>query len=508
MAKKKKQLSEEEVGQLSFINALDEINYTDEQRDFIYHQGNESIILSACAGSGKSFSVVHRLKHLLSKGVSPERMIFFSFTKAATEELQKRIGRDDVTITTIHAFSLGLLAKMGKFKAITTFNDFVKWYKDKYKPSPSASRETKTEFYELIGNMYEEGEYIASSIAAFKLQSADNIKCQIPLYFTQYREFQKETRSRDFSDMLIEVRDLLKEDKWLRMFRNKYDYIFVDEYQDTSTIQLQILLALNAKHYYLIGDVSQSIYAYSGANCTAIEQMLKNRRETIGKTLSVNFRSDKEIIENSNRFSHLKAIANSKEDGFVKKYIMFEINSVLKDENGKSKNLDLLTILNSYNEVAILARTNSVIKKLEFELLKLKYPMKYFNYITHGDFNEFKKGNIHINLRQRLDAIIPYFNNNDLEFFTFIEQNRSSKKMITSIHKSKGREFDYCVVVNSIDPQLVEDSGLGSALSKKQLEKITFNAYDEKDIESKNIHYVAVSRAKHGLYYMIYDYKK
>ena len=867
MAKKaKKKITPEEEGQLSFLSTITGANLTEEQRNFSTYDGNNSITLIATAGSGKTAVCVERLKELLKRGVSPDKMIFFSFTKAATEELIKRVGRDDVKITTIHAFALGILAKAGKFKAIVTFHDFIKWYREKYKPGPAASRESKSEFYEIVGNLYEEGDYISSAIGAYKLQSADNIKCQVPLFLAQYKDFLRETRSRDFSDMLIEVRDLLKEDKWLKMFRGQYDYIFIDEYQDTSTIQLQILLSLNAKYYYLIGDRNQcviegtkvhtengikkieelsigdkvltgkgsdvlgyksvidifknkfsgevvkiktkfgkelittkehthfakyvinkqelfftylmykegygfrigatrsyhsnssfthstrfgfmnrligehaqkiwllevceseamarfneikyslkyklptivflsrgqdkistqeyidmvfknldtntggfqllkdknfdfkishhlprstdndaryrniniclcqdgrgkssihkleiggelesdkvklinaglkiqdngkktgwrlrkqsskfedllkiketflsvvdgneninvllkkgnnlnlmkasyllrgmtiyslnekneidydiidsietqqydgfvydinventhnfiangifthnSIYGYSGASCRKIEDMLKARRQTVEKTLSVNFRSDKSIIENSNKFSSLKAIPNSKEEGFVRKYIIFEIEAA-KDENGTKKTLDLLTVLDTYSEVAILARTNSVIKHLEFELLKMKYPMKYFNYITPSDFIEYKKGNIHVSLQEKLNKLMPFFNDNEMELFTFIETNKTSRKFVTSIHKSKGREFEYCVVVNSIDPELVSQTGLNKVLPPKQLARITFNPLEEDDAEPRNIHYVAVSRSKHGLFYMLYDF--
>jgi DNA helicase-2/ATP-dependent DNA helicase PcrA len=857
VAKKKQNL--ETVGQLNMMNQLQEVSYTDEQKEFVEYFGNDSVILSATAGSGKTFSCVQRLKELLKKGVDPSKIIFFSFTKAATEELQKRIQRDDVKITTIHAFSLGLLAKMGKYKKISVFYDFIKWYKDEKKPPKTASKEAKQEFYELIGSLYDEMDYISSEISAYKLQIADDIKCPMPLFFLQYQEFLKKTRSRDFADMLIEVRDLLKEDKWLKMFRGKYDYIFIDEYQDTSTIQLQILLSLNAKYYYLIGDKNQcllpetkintkdgiksikdvsegdfvlagkgsgnlkyslvtkkiinenknykivkirtkdkkelictnnhivfanyekqlknrffvylmykenigfrigmtqlynsnkvalknslnfksrlvqeqadkiwliytseeylktrveelkfslnygiptivfkninkknsligedyiniifkeidtyergflllkklnysfehphytpqsnsrerkninlflcadgrgknglsrieidtnkqddiknlenefnikfykhkskdswrfrkhstefkllydlaneiskktgyqirtkaclakgkyfnllpasqvlegmqvylhdsnkvkigivedvikdnyqgvtydlnvekvhnfcansffvhnSIYGYSGANCKKIELMLKNRRKTIEKTLSVNFRSDKEIINNSNRFSDLKAVSNSKKQGFVKKYIIFQIEP-------DGKNLSLMDVLEKHSEIAILVRTNSVIKKLEFELLKKKYPMRYFNYITNSDFKEWKKGDIHVKLQEKLDKLKPYFDNNEMNIFAFIEQNKNSNKLITSIHKSKGREFEYCVVVNSIDPDVVEEVGLHKVLSKKQMQRVTFDPLEQYDLEPKNIHYVAVSRAKHGLYYMLYDF--
>lgn len=478
------------------------VEYTEEQKEFIEFNGKESIVLAATAGSGKSFSCVQRLNYLIKNGVDPNRIIFFSFTKAATEELIERVkkeginvrekisGKDEngVSITTIHSFANSLLARMGKFKKIATFNEFLVWFGKKYKPSSYATKEAKESFYELLSNMYDESEQLSSSIGAFKLQSADNIKTPIPKYLNEYKTFLKETRSRDFSDILIEVRDLLRENKWIKMFRNKYDYIFIDEYQDTSTIQLQILLSLNANSYYMIGDRNQSIYGYSGANCKKLEQMLKKRREVKELSLSTNFRSDKLIIENSNKYSSLIATPKSKENGSVNKKIMIRMG-------------ELIELLKQPGEVVVLVRTNDIIKKLEKELLKRKVPMKYFNFITDEDIKNFKKGDINNQLRGKLNNFVGHFEN-DTQLISFIEKFKNSKKFITTIHKSKGREFDECIVVNSIAPDVLKECNIYDKVGKKRLERISFTDIDE---EAKNIHYVAVSRPKHKLHFMIYE---
>jgi len=502
MAKKKIKFIDD--SQLSLMNELEDIKYTNEQKEFVEFDGKESVILAATAGSGKTFSCVQRLKNLTKKGVDPSRIIFFSFTKAATEELKKRVGRDDIKITTIHSFALSILAKIGKFKKIASFYDFINWYKTEFAPPKSASHLEREEFYELISTMFEEAENASAQISSYKLQTADGMMLKMPPYFVDYEKFLRKSRSRDFSDMLIEVRDLLKEDKWLKMFRGKYDYIFVDEYQDTSVIQLEILLSLNAKYYYLIGDRNQSIYGYSGANCNRIEAMLKMRRKVIEQSLSINFRSDVRIVENSNRFSSLKATSKSKKKGFVKKYIISEIESE-KNSAGEKNTLDLIDVLDKHSEIAILVRTNAVIKEIEYELLKRKYPMRYFNFITETDFKEWKKGNVNAILKGKLNKLKEVFKS-EQEIFTFIEMNKHSLKLVTSIHKSKGREFENCVVVNSIDPDLVKEIGLNKVLTKKQLAKITFDIEDDTDLEPKNIHYVAVSRSKAGLYYMLYKF--
>jgi superfamily I DNA/RNA helicase len=501
---KKKTAPESISGQFDMLEQLGQkksIEFTEEQERFIFHDEKDSVILAATAGSGKTFSCVQRLKSLIDRGVDPNKIIFFSFTKAATDELIERVSdagiqvREKVshhgkgcTITTIHAFSNSLLASMKKFKKVASFYEFLTWFRQEHKPSSHATKEVKEAFYELIANMYEDAEQLSSAIGSFKLQSADNVKAPVPQFFNDYRAFLRATKKRDFSDMLIEVRDLLRENKWLKMFRNRYDYIFVDEYQDTSTIQLQTLLALNAKYYYLIGDRNQSIYGYSGANCSKLEDMLKKRRDVTEMSLSVNFRSDELIVENSNKYSSLTATANSVESGNVDKKIMLRLD-------------ELVELLKQPGEVVVLVRTNAIIRKLEKELLKKKVPMRYFNFINDADVKKFKSGDVDTHLRGKMNNFKGHFEN-DAQLMTFIERFKSSKKLITTIHKSKGREFDECVVVNSIAPEVLKECGIYDKLGKKRLERVSFT---DKDEESKNIHYVAVSRSKHKLYFMIYE---
>jgi superfamily I DNA/RNA helicase len=471
------------------ITLKDAKGVTQEQGTFIQSDIKSNIILIATAGSGKTFSSIKRMQYLVEQGVDPSDIIFFSFTTAAVEELKSRINNSNIKITTIHAFCLGLLSKMGKFKKVASFYDFIHWYKEHHKPKASASTYDKSSYYMEIEKLYDDAEYLSSHIASFKLQKADDIKCteRMPDYFREYNRFLKDTKSRDFSDMLIEVRNLLKESKWLRMFRGKYKYIFIDEFQDTSTIQMQILLSLNAPYYYLIGDRAQSLYGYSGANCYAIEEMLKKRRKVTEMTLSTNFRSAKTIVENSNNYTGLKAIPFHTHDGEVnKKIILFE---------------DLLELFKKHDEVAVLVRTNAVIRDLEKRLLKLKVPIRYFNYITPTEVEELIKGSERVTTKRKVNALMEDFKTPD-ELISFIRDNKDSKSFIGTIHKAKGREFDTTVVVNSLAPELLEYNGL--QLPKEQFELVSFEFGNDLHEEARNVHYVAVSRAKNRIFYMIY----
>ena len=108
---------------------------TDEQRDFVLSDTKKSVILSSCAGSGKTHCCIQRLRILLNRGVDPKKIIFFSFTNAAVEELKERVNNKDIRITTIHSFCFWMLHRMGKFKKVTNFYEFIDWYKKKYEPN-------------------------------------------------------------------------------------------------------------------------------------------------------------------------------------------------------------------------------------------------------------------------------------------------------------------------------------------------------------------------------------
>jgi DNA helicase-2/ATP-dependent DNA helicase PcrA len=494
MAKRKRQIivkKPEFVGQVNLLDEIEAQKYTEEQAKFIKYEGKESIILRATAGSGKSFCAVERLKELIKRGVDPSKIIFFSFTKAAVQELEKRVGTG-IKITTIHSFCQSVLLKSGKYKKIATFYDFVNWYKEVYKPTGYSDQQEKDDFWANVNKLYEEADYISSTITAYKLQKADGIEIKrVPEFIKEYREFLYETRSRDFTDMLIEVRNMFLEDKWLRMFRGQYDFIFVDEVQDTSVCQMNILLALNAPTYYLFGDRAQSIFAFSGTNCIAVEEALKKRRNTIEMTLSKNFRSDRLIVENSNKYSDLKAISHSQKEGYIDYNMMLSID-------------ELEEVLKQPEEVVVLVRTNDVIKRLEQAFLKRKLPLRYFNFITETDVKNFDKGEINDVLSKKLTKVHGYFGGDNQAVIDFIKKHQNSKNFLTSIHRSKGREFDVCVVINSIPPEVLYKNENVKNLTKKQLSKITFTPNDEDDFESKNIHYVSITRSRHKLYFMAF----
>jgi superfamily I DNA/RNA helicase len=467
--------------------------FTEEQEKFINYNAKNSIILSATAGSGKTRCLVQRVKELLNRKVSSDKILLFSYTNSAVDELKERIDNKSIKITTIHSFCLGFLKRIKKDRSPVTFHDFLSWYNKKNAPE---DENQKQEFEKKMFLLYDEAEYYSSRISTYKLEIEDDIPTKKPEYYDDYVEFLLDTDSMDFSDILLETKELLRDNRFLRLVKDKYDYIFVDEYQDTSTIQMDILLKLNAKYYYIIGDKNQSIFGYTGVSCDKIEEMLKKRRTTEEMNLTVNFRSDVLIVENSNKYSSLKAVPNNTNEGKIDKRLIY-LN-------------DVEYLLKNKEEVVVLVRTNAIIRDIECELLKRRCPIRYFNYIRPEEINNIKENKANEITKKKFEDLKVYFNDDINNIIKFIEEHKSSKAFVTTIHKAKGREFEICVVVNSLSDEIVEENNLRNKISQELINRYSFNSNKEEgeDFEAKNIHYVAITRPQHELYFMSYSFKK
>lgn len=463
------------------------MSYTKEQKEFINYNGTDSLILSATAGSGKTHSTVGRLHKMLEDGVDPKKMIFFSFTNDAVDELRIRIKNDDIKITTIHAFTYQMLAKLGKYKAVATFPEFIIWYGKAKKPAGQAATKPNLEkFNDRVETLWEEFQSISSKIAAFKFQQAEKIKTPIPDFYLEYQDFLRSEKKRDFCDMLIEAEMLSHKQEWKDIYEGMYDYVFVDEYQDTSTIQMRVLLNLKAKQYHLIGDRNQAIYGFSGTSCSMVEKLLMDNHKVTKMSLSTNFRSRKNIVEHSNKYSKLTAISNETNNGVIGDVVLSESEfwEMVRDDS----------------PLTVLVRTNKIIKKLERSALLKKYKMRYSNYLNESEIEKIKKNDTNLSINRKVRDVLYMYGNKVNNLIDFIEDNKDSNTFITTIHKSKGREYPRCVIVNSFDPDMVNT--LPYRLSNIEKDFCTYMDNNGNiDQESLNIHYVAVTRPKEELYF-------
>lgn len=464
-------------------------SFTKEQLAFIKHNGPESIILDATAGSGKTASATGRLIWLLNQGVNPKKIIYFSFTNDAVDELRSRIKNEDIEITTIHSFCARVLGTAKKFKPLVETSKFAGWYKKKYAPKKKAPIEQRIYYDRACRKLADDPTKIFSDISKYKLMRSDNKEGRMPPFFKQYQRFLIETRTRDFADMLLDTLHLTSYKTWENKFEYNWHYVFVDEYQDTSALQMEILLALRAKQYALIGDRNQSIYGFQGSDCDRVVSLLKEKKTVKTYSLSINFRSASSIVNNANLYSDLQATPHQKDEGLINKSLL---------------NQTQLFMLMKKQPVVLLARTNKIIKELELLCLRNKIPMKYFNILDEEDLDIIReKKELTKKQVRKFKKILPNFPGTADELVEFISKHQDSKSFVTSIHKSKGREYPTCVVVNSLSPEILEENGI--ELEGKELKRLSFDRNNPDHAESERIHYVAVTRPERELYYLMVD---
>ena len=262
------------------------------------------VIVIACPGAGKTTTLLERIHHMTEKGISEENILMVTFTKNAAKEMKTRYIEKynadcKVTFKTLHALCFSLLK-----------------YTNKYKASDILSEDEARDFvYEQLakGKNYIEDSYdliksILAEISCIKnnyidIYNYEALSCDTDIFlsiFNNYESMLKDTGRIDYDNMLIEAEAILRSDqKLLLLFQNKFQYIQCDEYQDTNTVQKNILylLAGEKKNLCVVGDDDQSIYMFRGAEPKIMFDFQKDFPECKTFYISTNYRSGQNIVD-------------------------------------------------------------------------------------------------------------------------------------------------------------------------------------------------------------------
>ena len=243
-----------------------------------------SLLVIAGAGSGKTRTLTYRVAGLVDEGISPRSVLLLTFTRKAAHEMLKRASMllddrcGDVSGGTFHSFANSVLRRYSRKIGFpdgyaimdrTDAEDLISMIrkdmavKTKFPSFPT--KKTLMDIFSRSANKVMSIEDILYSDYAHFSYLAEAI---IQIY-REYKARKKQYHFLDYDDLLIYLRDLLTQDETLcHRFSASYQYIMVDEYQDTNKIQAEILFLLSSvnKNVMVVGDDSQSIYAFRGAN--------------------------------------------------------------------------------------------------------------------------------------------------------------------------------------------------------------------------------------------------
>lgn len=358
-------------------------------------------LVIAGAGSGKTRVLVYRVAHLVEEGVKPEEILLLTFTRKAASQMLHRASLlldercNKVSGGTFHSFANMTLRKYASLLGLN--NNFTILDQSDAQDAISFVR---TDF----GFNKKEKRFPRKNTIQEIISKSINKSCDIGvILYDEYPQFlewcedlkkirdeykkYKESKSLlDYDDLLVYLRDLLDKHQDLRIkLSNKYKYIMVDEYQDTNKLQAHIvcLLASSHQNVMVVGDDSQSIYSFRGANFKNIMDFPKIFKGCKIITLEENYRSTQPILNLTNK------IINSAQDKFEKNLYTNKKEGNLpiyvdaEDENSQSKFvadkiLELREEGVELSDIAVLFRSGWHSNDLEVELASRNIPfVKY-----------------------------------------------------------------------------------------------------------------------------------
>ena len=375
------------------------------------------VLILAGAGSGKTRTVTYRIAHMIKeKNISPLNILALTFTNKAAREMKERaeelIGEENsynLVVSTFHSFAVRILK---------TYSERIGYGRNFniYDVDDQKSIITKIKKEMNIKDDIAPGR-IANRISKLKEDGVglDEVSRQLDLkipanrlfydIYKKYDEVLKANNAMDFSDLLLNARRLLDDKYVLDIIQNRYQYIVVDEYQDTNNIQYEIinLIAAKYRNICVVGDEDQSIYAFRGANIENILNFEKDYPDAYTIKLERNYRSTKRILDTANELIRNNKSSKGKKlwtDGsegekikiFNAKTPYDEAEFIVKEIKAKSKSgVD-------YKDMTILYRTNAQSRVLEEKLLEGNIPYKIYGGMQFFQRKEIKDILAYLNL--------------------------------------------------------------------------------------------------------------
>lgn len=358
-------------------------NLNEEQKEAVcYFKG--PLLVLAGAGSGKTRVITYKIAYATKYlGYNPERILAITFTNKAANELKERIknllGKEaPIWASTFHSFCLKILRrhidKLGYSRYFEIYDESdskkliekviseLNLDKDKY---PSS----------LLKNLFSK---IKNESLAYE-ELEDNIKEA----FNLYNKLLKEKNALDFDDLLLKTIELFEKEKGiLNFYKNYFEYVLVDEYQDTNPTQYKLIkyLCLEKGNICAVGDDYQAIYSFRGADINIILNFEKDFKDAKVIKLTKNYRSTKTILEAANyvilnnKKNYQKKLEAIKEEGekirlFKAPNSEIEVKFLVKAIKKLSQDKKI-----PLNDIAILYRSNFLSREIEEALIKENIP--------------------------------------------------------------------------------------------------------------------------------------
>ena len=374
------------------MSIYDKLN--EPQREAVYHTDGPLLILAG-AGSGKTRVLTHRIAYLIEeRNVNPWNILAITFTNKAAGEMRERVdslvgfGSESIWVSTFHSMCVRILRRF--IDRLGYDNRFTIYDTDDQKTlmkevCKKVAIDTKVFKERSLMSAISSAKNELILPDEFELNAGgDFAKPKIAKVYREYEAQLKANNALDFDDLLVKTVQLLQtQPDVLENYQERFRYIMVDEYQDTNTVQFQLVRLLAGKYRNLcvVGDDDQSIYKFRGANIRNILDFEHEFSDACVIKLEQNYRSTGNILNAANR-----VIANNK--GRKEKTLWTangegELVHLRQFDTGYDEADFIAEDIKkevragaSYNDHAVLYRTNAQSRLLEEKFVAMNVPYK------------------------------------------------------------------------------------------------------------------------------------
>lgn len=368
-------------------------------------------LIVAGAGTGKTKTLTTKIAKLIHDGYSPYRILAVTFTNKAAQEMRERVealvpGQSrNVWIHTFHSFGVRLLRQNAEKLGLT--RDFAIYDESEQKRlvtlllEQMGVKEPKKEAGQIVSMISRAKDDCVSPEGLMTNAAASGLDYRIRAaeIYKRYEQELHKAGALDFGDLLVKTLQLLKEHEDVRdYYQQFFQYILVDEYQDTNHTQYLITRLLAEKHRKLcvVGDPDQSIYSWRGANIRNILEFEKDFKDAKTITLEQNYRSTKVILDASNKLISKNAKRKEK-NLFTDKQRGDDIEVREAPTEGMeavwvAQNIKALVEESGYslNDIAVFYRTNAQSRNFEETFRRYQIPYRLVGTVSFYNRKEIK----------------------------------------------------------------------------------------------------------------------
>lgn len=463
----------------------------DEKQEEIIKSENDYILVTAGAGSGKTLTILGKIKYLIEeKNIAPEEILCISFTNAATKSLAEKIKKDigkEIKTYTFHKLSLEIIKSKRKnfsicddslLEMVTTefFTQDV-WKNTLIKQKlenffhETCDKITKEELKQLeklcitFIKLMKSNNYALEDFINFhkEIRKIKNIKhynkekfilILILNIYRKYEQYLLENNELDFDDLITYATKIIKNKKRVK----KIKHIIIDEYQDTSFIRFALIRELINKtkaKLFVVGDDFQSIYKFSGCDISLFLNFKDFFPNAKIMKLCRTYRNSEELIKIAGKFV-MKNKKQIKKNLTSEKHLKYPIK-IITYYNLKETFLNLIATLPNSYKILVLGRNNKDINLILSDKVK-----------------------------EKENKIVIENDNREIDYMT--------------IHKSKGLESDIVIIIN------LENSitSLPSQIKEERLTRLVMKNKEKYPFaEERRLFYVALTRTKNKVFLLV-----